>query len=109
MSKSAFTGLLLSSLFIPPALAIIAAPLPADGPRLVIYPPWEDGPALIQRAGGDPVGPYTAPMGLLAFAPDGAEFDRRLRAAGAWAVIDGRPIAQACGVEPELDPRGKST
>lgn len=99
MTKVVFMGLVVSTLCVPPVLAVVAAPLPAEGPRLVLYPPWVDGVDIVKRAGGDPVGPSQAPMGVLAFAPDSDAFDQRLRSAGAWAVLDGAAIAALCGLE----------
>lgn len=109
MSKAAFIILLLSSLFVPPALAIVGTPTPEAGPRLVLFPPWRDGLELVQKAGGDLVGPVQAPMGLLAFAADGSDFNRRLRDAGAWAVIDGTSIARLCGVSTTTSTKGTET
>ncbi|MEM9552435.1 MAG: hypothetical protein AAGA05_14745 [Pseudomonadota bacterium] len=101
--------MLISAVCAPPALAILAAPLPEDGPRLVLYPPWVDGADLVQQAGGDSIGPYRAPMGVLAFASDSEAFDRRLRAAGAWAVIDGTIIANLCGLGTDGSLKGMGT
>lgn len=99
MTKAAFFVLLLSSLCLPPVLALIGAPPPTgDGPRLVLFPPWTDGWAVVRAAGGAPVGPQSAPLGILAYAADNVGFDQRLQDAGAWAVIDGRAIARLCGV-----------
>ena len=100
MSKAAFLALLLSSLLAVPAMALLAAPPPAQGPRLVLHAPWADGGALVLAAGGAPIGLFTAPMGLLAIAEDAAHFDARLRAAGAWGVLDGTALALICGAPP---------
>ena len=64
---------------------------------LVIAPPWAaaGGPAaVVQAAGGREIGPNRAPFAVLAVldAPDAA------RRHGAWAVLDGRAVAQICGV-----------
>jgi hypothetical protein len=98
MSRVAFIALLMCCIGGPPVLALASAPGPAEGPRLVLHAPWADGVALVRRAGGDPVGPFHAPMGVLAFASDNAAFDRRLREAGAWAVVNGTSIAALCGI-----------
>ncbi|MGJ8623216.1 MAG: hypothetical protein ACSHW1_10580 [Yoonia sp.] len=99
MNKTILALLLCLGLVAPPALAFMAAPASAQGPRLVIFAPWVDGVALVLRAGGDPVGPAAAPMGILAYAPDRPDFDDRLRAAGAWAVLEGMALARICGLE----------
>lgn len=64
---------------------------------LVIVPPWAasgGAAAVVQAAGGQEVGPRRAPFAVLAVldAPDSA------RQHGAWAVLDGRALAQICGV-----------
>ena len=98
MSKTALVVLILLSLSAPPSLGL-SGMRPTDAPlRLVIFAPWTDGPALVRRAGGALVGPRDAPMGALAYAEDRAAFDSRLRALGAWAVVDGTALARLCGV-----------
>ena len=98
MSRTVLTLLLVFSLIAPPALALIGAPASSTGPRLVLFAPWQDGVALVRLAGGAPVGPTVAPMGILAYAPDAPDFDTRLREAGALAVMDGSVLARICGL-----------
>ncbi|MGP6086797.1 hypothetical protein [Antarctobacter jejuensis] len=106
MSKAVFIGLLASSLCAPPVLAVLSTPLPQDGPRLVLHPPWVDGVRLVQLAGGRPIGPNRAPIGVLAFASDNVDFDHRLHAAGAWTVLGGKSVAALCGLDAEDSGRG---
>lgn len=98
MSRPSLILMLLAGLALPPVLAVRAAPV-GDGPRLVVHAPWTDGAALVARAGGMVVGPRDAPMGILAARGTADGFDARLRAAGAWAVIDGSVLARLCGVK----------
>jgi hypothetical protein len=80
-----------------PVLAVTAAP-PAPGrPVLVVVAPWSDGAAIVRAAGGRPVGPSVARLGLLATS-DRRDFTVALRRAGALAVTDGATIATLCGV-----------
>jgi hypothetical protein len=87
------------SLCAPPLLALAVSPVADNAPRLVIFPPWKDGLAMVRMSGGNPVGPVEAPMGVLAFAADAAAFDLNIRAAGAWAIIDGQAFARLCGAK----------
>ena len=88
-----------------PAAALEAAgapgtasdPASAAAPVLAVAPPWIDLDAAIARAGGRAVSPAPAPMAALAVGP-GPDFARRLKAAGAWMVLDGRRLADLCGV-----------
>lgn len=98
MSRLALVSLIVFTLCAPPVLGLAATPPVGEAPRLVLFAPWADGAALVRQAGGRPIGPLEAPMGVLAVAEDTAAFDRRVRAAGAWTVIDGRAIARLCGV-----------
>lgn len=106
MSKAALVLLILSSLCLPFGLAVASAPVAGAGPRLVLHAPWADGLVLVRAAGGTPIGPFQAPMGMLAQADESADFDARLRLAGAWAVLDGTAIAQLCGaIAPSINQR----
>ena len=100
MSKAALTLLIPLCLAAPPLLAVAALPRPADGPVLALHMPWQDGAALVRRAGGTVIGPIEGALGTLAAAPDGAALGARLMSAGAWAVIDGRAAAAFCQSEP---------
>lgn len=91
------TTLLVAFLAMPVALATGARAEPGQI-ALVIAPPWaiEGGAAAVAAAaGGREVGPMRAPFAVLAVleAPDMA-----LRY-GAWLVLDGRFVAQVCGVD----------
>ena len=78
-----------------PVLAALAAPPPADGPLLAVVAPWRDAAEVARAAGAAPVG-LAAPMALLVTG-EGADLPARLRAAGAWAVLDGAALAALCG------------
>ncbi|MFN3613136.1 MAG: hypothetical protein ACK4WC_01055, partial [Rubrimonas sp.] len=69
----------------------------AGTPVVVVGPPWVSAADLAMRAGGRPVGPLQAPMGVLAVFED-PDFPARLRAAGAWGAFDGARLAALCGV-----------
>ncbi len=79
-----------------PFIVLVSEPVEPAGPVLVIHAPWQDGHALVLAAGGAPVGPTIAPMGLLA---DGTspDFVSRLQTAGAIAVLNGQKISEICG------------
>ena len=81
-----------------PVLAVTAAPHRPGGPVVVIIAPWQDGPAIVRAAGGRPVGPTVAHLGLLATS-ETLDFPRALRRAGAIAVAEGETIANLCGVQ----------
>lgn len=109
MSKTAFAILIALTLCAPPILGFGGAGPSGAAPRLVLFAPWDDGVALVEKAGGSPVGPERAPMGILAFAADEAAFDRRLRDMGAWAIIDGTVLARLCGLPLPASSEGART
>lgn len=79
-----------------PALALSsAAAAPGAGPFLVLTPPWRNGHAVIDAAGGVAVGPSQAPLTILA--GGGPGFRAALLAKGAWAVIPARSLPFLCG------------
>ena len=80
-----------------PLLAIAGAPPPVmpEKPVLVILPPWRSAEPLVQAAHGRIIGLARAPFGVLAVG-EGADFAKQLIAGGAWAVRDGRALAQLC-------------
>jgi hypothetical protein len=86
-------AIVLVALLVPPVLAT-AARGPAPGaPVIVLAPPWAEAGALIARAGGVPLPPV---VGLpLGYSPD-PNFVGRLRAAGAWAVLDASAGGMLC-------------
>lgn len=87
-----------------PLLVLLAAPLavlsqapdPDAGLYLLLAPPWRDAEAIARAAGGWPVGPVRAPLGLMVEAPSPG-FPARAAALGARA-IDGRSILVLCKV-----------
>lgn len=81
-----------------PVLAVTAAPPTPERPVLVLVAPWQDGLAIVRAAGGRPVGPTIARLGLLATS-ERLDFPGALRRAGALAVADGDAIATLCGVQ----------
>lgn len=99
---AALAALTLGPLAAAPAAALLAArPSPgAGGPLLVVAPPWRDPAVLLAEAGGRPIGPSAAPLGLLAAddAPDHPRsFAARLQAAGALFALDAGALARLCG------------
>jgi hypothetical protein len=109
MAKPVLVCLILSCFCGPPALGLLGVPVATDSPRLVVFAPWQDGVALVQQAGGQPVGPLRAPMGILAYAPDTPGFDTRLRQQGAWAIVNGDVLAQLCGLDTAPQTQGFSS
>lgn len=100
---AATIGSLLLVLFGPVAIALSGAGLersvPTVSPLLVIVPPWRDAIAVLEAAGGWPIGPQTAPLATLGTLPPSVP-PGLLYEAGAWAVLDGAIIAAMCGVSP---------
>jgi hypothetical protein len=63
---------------------------------LVVAPPWGGGAAaVVERAGARLVGPSEAPFSVVASGVGAGA----LWAAGAWAVLDARRLAEICGWE----------
>lgn len=81
-----------------PLLPLLALPGGSGGLLLVVTPPWRDSLGVIDAAGGRPIGPVPARIGRLATS-DRAGFPERLRAAGAWVILDGYAISTLCGWE----------
>ncbi len=90
-------AMIAGSLLAGPVLALVSAPPAGDGIVLVLAPPWADRGTIIEASGGAPVGLADAPLGTLAASP-APDFAEKLRARGAWLVIDGRPLAAICGI-----------
>ena len=80
-----------------PVIVLASAPPRGDAPFLVVSGWGSEAEARVLEAGGRIVGPMRAPLGVFATSDDPG-FARALRAAGAWAVIDGGRIAALCGV-----------
>ena len=79
-------------------LAVALADAPHEGrPVLVLLSPWADADAVVRSAGGQVIGPLSAPFATLAYSQD-PDFAAKLRAAGAFAVRDGQQLAKLCGV-----------
>lgn len=73
-------------------LAATGQPGPADAVLVVTWP-WADDPAaVVARAGGQEIGPVTAPMAVLAFGATVAAY----KAAGAIAVLPASPFPFLC-------------
>ncbi|NNE51056.1 MAG: hypothetical protein HKN30_01475 [Sulfitobacter sp.] len=79
-------------------LISLAAAQPAPGEvALVVAPPWVTLPPIIESAGGQPIGPVGTRLASFAQSDDAAFF-ARVKAGGAWFVLDGRAAAGLCGV-----------
>ncbi len=78
-----------------PAVLLAAAPPGEGGPWIVLAAPWRDAGALVAAAGGQAIGPATAPLGLLA-ASDVPGFPGRAAALG-LLVLDAGTVAELCG------------
>jgi hypothetical protein len=78
-----------------PAALLAAAPRGEVGPWLVVAPPWRDAGALVAAAGGQAVGPTTAPFGVLA-AAEAADFADRAAGLG-LLVLDAQALPFLCG------------
>ncbi len=99
--KSLVTVGLLSgcTLLVGPIGLLAASPAVPGAVALVVAPPWAaEGGAdgVVRAAGGQPVGPTAAPFATLAVLQEPGS----VRLHGAWAVFDGRFIAQICGMGP---------
>ncbi len=77
-------------------MAVSADPQPGL-PVLVILAPWADPDTIISRAGGQRIGPLTAPFAALAHSED-PSFAAHLQTLGVWAVRDASRLTQMCGV-----------
>ncbi|NIZ14457.1 hypothetical protein [Phaeobacter sp. HF9A] len=98
MRVVAMIMLILGPLIAAPVLAITGRPIQAATTFLVVGP-MNGLPDILKRAGGRQIGPTRAPMALLAVADDHTSgFPERLKAEGAWLVLDGTIAAQLCGV-----------
>jgi hypothetical protein len=100
MTRIASFALVCLSLVLPQLAGLAAAPPGSEGPVLVLHAPWADGTGIVRAAGGRPIGPADGPLATLASAPDPDAFRERLRAAGAWSVLDARAIAAFCDTSP---------
>lgn len=65
----------------------------ADDPVLVVTLPWGDDPAeVVARAGGEAIGPVSAPLAVLASGATVAAF----KASGAFAVLPASALSFIC-------------
>lgn len=81
------------------AIAMIPTGVPGSGPYLVISSPWNGGPAAVVRtAGGQLVGPQTAPLAVLATDTS----VEALKLAGAWMVTSPADLPFLCDAETVL-------
>lgn len=95
-NRAAISAAFLIAALAGPIAALGASTPRANEPVLAIAPPWVDVAGVVDRAGGRAIGPWRAPLATLAQG-HGAQFADRLRAAGAWIVIDGAALARICG------------
>ncbi|WP_424932467.1 hypothetical protein [Amaricoccus macauensis] len=99
MSNALLIGAMLAGgVLAGPILAVSqSAPMPGEV-VVVAVPPWAPSPEdLVARAGGHMVGPERTAVAALAVSEDPA-FPDTLRGLGAWLVLDGRSLANICGV-----------
>lgn len=93
-----FVSLIMMPLLALPIMIVASAGPFSGGPVLVVSPWGEATQANISQAGGRLIGPQSAPLGAFATSDD-PDFPQRLKASGAWAVINGARLAAICGVE----------
>lgn len=90
-----FAGFLLAMSALPGPVSAIWSAVPVQGaPVVALVAPWADRQAMLAAADARQIGIRAAPFALLA-AGDG-DVAGRLRAAGAWMVMNGRAVAQLC-------------
>lgn len=89
---------LLTAFVMAPVLALATAKVDETEPVIVVAGPGGEPARIIHAAGGWVVGPVNAPFGALGFS-DLSGFAEKLKANGAWAVLDGRVFADLCGVK----------
>lgn len=88
----------LSLILLAPFGALMAAPPKAGTPVIVFVPPWLDADRLVALAGGQRIGPGSAPLAVLAYSDD-PNFASNLRLLGAFGVRDGSVLASLCSLE----------
>ncbi|MGR3713872.1 MAG: hypothetical protein ACU0A6_12225 [Shimia sp.] len=81
-----------------PILAVATGPVDVSEPVVVVAGPGVDLVQMIENSGGAVIGLENAPLGALGYSDD-PKFAQNLRANGAWAVWDGRTIAELYGVK----------
>lgn len=88
---------LVLSVTIAPAAALLDAKASERGPWVMIVPPWRSADLVARQAGARLIGPTEAPLGHLVAGPDPGAAGR-LADAGAWAVVDAATVSAFCGV-----------
>lgn len=84
------------SLVIAPA-SLLLTPFQGDGPALVIVPPWVEIEHVLDQAHLTEISPIRAPFGVLVSVDSGNAL-KNLKGLGIWAILDGKIIAEICGV-----------
>lgn len=87
---------LLVTLTAPVAVVLADAPHRSD-PVLIIAPSSASAQAIVRAAGGQVIGPFSAPFASLAYSDD-PDFVENLYRSGAWAVRGGQRLVALCGV-----------
>jgi hypothetical protein len=87
----------LALVLLTPFGALVAAPPQVGMPVIVFVPPWLDADRLVVSAGGQVIGPQSAPMAVIAYSTD-PNFPRDLLQSGALGVRDGSLVARLCSV-----------
>jgi hypothetical protein len=82
---------------IAPFAALFMLPAKVGAPVLVVSTPWASAASLIAEARGDIIGPWSAPLALLAYRSD-PDFIEDLHQAGAFAVLNCETLARLCGI-----------
>jgi hypothetical protein len=88
----------LALVLLTPLGALFAAPPKVGSPVIVFVPPWLDADRLVTLAGGQVIGPETAPLAVLAYS-NNPTFPRDILLLGALGVRDGSLVARLCSVE----------
>lgn len=81
-----------------PVIVLLSSESNTDGPVLVLSNWGNRAEANVAQAGGQIIGPETAAFGVFA-ASDHPQFSEKLRARGAWLVINSARLAAICGIE----------
>lgn len=92
---------LLFAAFVGPLAGLASTPSRELGPWVVVVPPWLASAQVVEAAKARLIGPVDAPLGVLVAAEQVGAPDR-LRAAGAWLVIDATLALGICGEEEAL-------
>lgn len=80
-----------------PVAVLFSTPVQEGEVVLVVASPWDNPIDIIANAGGDFIGPETAPIAAFA-SSEAPELEARLMRAGAWAVLSGAKLSKLCGV-----------